>query len=717
MKPKILIQALVLLLFTFSTAFGEPPETETFQESPSLESEDAAVPEENSPKPDLSGPASDSDPDSLKEKASPDGKIPAQKSPEAESSPEKDPSEKKASEEESSKEESNLAESDEEESAPKEKPKSILEIRTEALFKFVNEEVQNTNLEQEKKTQLRAMVMAAYRDNHLKPLWSEAEEPFDAPPAPVVPELGEGEEGEPEADLQAALPQPIDPADLEKVTALEKFLTTQGFEETALSFHPRPRVSNPDCPVPLHDLTLTLALAEVCFLLKQGPESVSEWPNWMFGDEPVAVSSSAYFKKLAERFGEAAVEHSLPAQVAESFVPRNWVYHRILDEIHREKVAPEPPQIEIEGLIKVGNKFPDAIVLADFLMGEGLLVEEDLASIDGVFTKTLSDALREYQETKNLQSDGILGPSTVRKITGSNEDEREQLHINLHRARRLPDEMGEKYVLANIPSGELHGFENGEEAIRMRIVFGKHRAGFHTPLFRDKMENVVFRPYWNVPYSISVNESMYSNPDYLSRNGFQIVSSSGASLPINYDSLNRVGQRKAFIRQNGGTSNALGLVKFLFPNPHSVYFHDTPAKHYFSKSYRAQSHGCVRIQKPEEMANWVLKDSEKWDAGKIKYAMHSGGRTPVDLEEHIPVYIAYFSAFPDPKRDEGVGFYNDVYNYDRPNAVVDVPGPRPRPRTNLGSDEKKRPGFFLFRSKNKKGSGGGLFDRLRGNSR
>ncbi len=593
--------------------------------------------------------------------------------------------------------------------------------RVKAFEKVVKAELDATKLASSKRAQLQAMVVAAYRESKLKPLWAKSVDLMDV-----------NEE-------------------------LVKLLELHAFEEPVLAFTPKEDADAADSkmkPVSHEDLLVTLSVAETCLFLKKGPESVSEWPNWSYGDVPEPGASSVHWDAITEKFGKTATAGSAkPQKVAEAFIPQNRIYQQLFKEIQNAAPAAEAPELKVTKLVKVGYKFERAPELAKFLINEGYLAEESMAGDEpeeevadaaesetekeedsegndasdkkeedcvadkpkdeekkepgineGIYTKELSVAVKEFQKMNGLQADGILGPNTAARISSSDEEEAKALLINLHRARRFPDNPGEVFLHANIPSGEVYGFSAGKETIRMRIVFGKNRSGQRTPIFRDEMELVVFRPYWNVPYSIAVGEGNYSDTGYLSRNGFKIISSSGRELPITIESLEMVRSRKSYVRQEGGTSNALGVVKFLFPNKHSVYFHDTPAKHYFKNSYRAQSHGCVRLEKPEEMANWVLSDHDEWDSEKISSAL-KGRRQEVKLNEKIPVYITYFTALPDAMKDDKIGFYQDIYNYDRPGAVVDAPGPRPRPiqlKAPEVEEQKKPASFFsLFRRKDK----------------
>ena len=217
------------------------------------------------------------------------------------------------------------------------------------------------------------------------------------------------------------------------------------------------------------------------------------------------------------------------------------------------------------------------------------------------------------------------------------------------------------------PSGEIYGFEDDKLAIRMRIVFGTPNEKHKTPFFRDEMTSVIFCPYWMLPNEISRNEylpKIRRDPSYMGRNGYKIVDYTGKVYPTNNDNLNQVYNGDLYLRQEGGSTNALGRVKFIFPNENYIYFHGTPEKQFFNRDYRAQSHGCVRLQYPANMAKWVLRDIPGWDIDAINRAMWSGTRNEVKLYQSIPVYITYFTHFPDPENPKVIKSHPDYYGMD-----------------------------------------------------
>lgn len=242
-----------------------------------------------------------------------------------------------------------------------------------------------------------------------------------------------------------------------------------------------------------------------------------------------------------------------------------------------------------------------------------------------------------------------------------------QLALNLERWRWMPDDFGARHILVNIPSFRLDARDANGTPLEMKVVVGtpEHK----TPVFSEKMTTTVFSPYWNVPDSIVEGETAPAaarDPSYLSRNNIEIlrVSKSGKTpvdpSTVKWDDPEEL--KGLAFRQKPGATNALGHVKFLFPNPYDVYLHDTPADALFARNGRAFSHGCVRVEQPEALAKWVLQDSPEWTDEKISEAMNAGEEEQVKLKQTIPVHIVYFTAWAD---DSGtVNFIPDVYGYD-----------------------------------------------------
>jgi murein L,D-transpeptidase YcbB/YkuD len=224
----------------------------------------------------------------------------------------------------------------------------------------------------------------------------------------------------------------------------------------------------------------------------------------------------------------------------------------------------------------------------------------------------------------------------------------QQILMNMDRMRWVANEPKGNLIVVNIPEFVLHLYENGNKVFDIDVVVGKESN--NTMMFNGDLSQVVFSPYWNVPPSIVKNEilpAMNRNPGYLARQNMEINGEDGG-LPS--------------IRQRPGPGNALGKVKFLFPNSFNIYFHDTPAKSLFEKDKRAFSHGCIRLREPEKLANYVLRNQPEWTPEKINEAMNSGNEKFVKVKDPIPVVITYYTAWVDETGK--VNFREDIYGHD-----------------------------------------------------
>ena len=254
-----------------------------------------------------------------------------------------------------------------------------------------------------------------------------------------------------------------------------------------------------------------------------------------------------------------------------------------------------------------------------------------------------------------------------------------QIALNLERWRWMPDALGAHHILVNIPAFHMAVREDGRAVLDMKVVVGK--AGHETPIFSGDMSTIVFSPYWNVPDSIAEGETAPAaarDPNYLARNNIEIlrVAKSGTTVvdpgKVDWDDPDAI--KALAFRQKPGASNALGHVKFLFPNKYEVYLHDTPADALFERPGRALSHGCVRLEQPEALAKYVLRNRPEWDEPRIEAAMSAGEEKQVALKDKIPVHIVYFTVWPTDAG--GVDSWPDVYGYDAKQSASQAPGRR-----------------------------------------
>ena len=279
----------------------------------------------------------------------------------------------------------------------------------------------------------------------------------------------------------------------------------------------------------------------------------------------------------------------------------------------------------------------------------------------GTYQGDLVEAVKVFQRRHGLHDDGILSPAVAAEMNVPVDRRIAQIQMNLERWRWLPRDLGNRYVLVNIPEMRLDIYEAENIVLTMRTVVGKEDTP--TPIFNDEMTHIVFSPYWNVPPTIAQEETLPAvmrDPGFLDRNNMEVLDAKGNRVDPGSVDLNDPAAYR--FRQRPGSDNSLGLVKFMFPNQFNVYLHDTPADSLFARAARSFSHGCVRLEQPVELAKYVLKDQPDWDQTRIEAAMHAGEEKHVKLKAPIPVYLGYWTARVRP--DGTVQFRPDVYNTD-----------------------------------------------------
>jgi len=335
-----------------------------------------------------------------------------------------------------------------------------------------------------------------------------------------------------------------------------------------------------------------------------------------------------------------------------------------------------------------------------------------------VFDEDLREAVREFQRSSGLSGDGIVGPRTLRAINGDEPvDRTEAVLTNMEQWRWMPRQLGTTRVQVNIPEFLVRLYRNERVFHETRVVVGKPHN--QTPIFSDEMEHVIVNPYWNIPYSIKRNEllgGILADPSgFMARRNYEVLM---GGKRVNPDSVrwSRINLKAVNIRQRPGPRNALGQIKFMFPNKHAVYLHDTPSKSLFNQTARAFSHGCIRVQNPMKFAD-ALMTAEPDLTGNTLRRLVGGDEEKVELTKHIPVHLTYFTAWVE---DGGkVRTANDVYDHHRklasclkdhergracffktPKQVID---PRPIEANEWGDDGNGN-GFFFF---SRSGRGGG----------
>jgi murein L,D-transpeptidase YcbB/YkuD len=293
-----------------------------------------------------------------------------------------------------------------------------------------------------------------------------------------------------------------------------------------------------------------------------------------------------------------------------------------------------------------GDSGPSIRQLKDRLRASGDFTIDDTSS---VYTEELLNVVKKVQVQFGFKDNGVIDALFVKELNVPVEKRIAQLQLNMERFSKLPAVTQGTRLIANIPEFKLHIYEGDQRVFDIDVVVGKEST--KTVVFNDEMQHVVFSPSWTVPPSIVKNEilpAMRGRREYLWRNNY-VQTGTENGLPV--------------IKQLPGPHNALGRVKFVFPNSHNIYFHDTPAKSLFGLRKRAFSHGCIRLAEPAKLAEYLLRNNPEWTPEKIQKAMNSGKEQYVKLTETVPVSISYFTAWVD---NSGiVNFREDIYGMDR----------------------------------------------------
>jgi L,D-transpeptidase YcbB len=328
----------------------------------------------------------------------------------------------------------------------------------------------------------------------------------------------------------------------------------------------------------------------------------------------------------------------------------NEAYKKLKDQLsvyyNIQKKGGWQPITTGEKKITLGASSPAVVMIKRRLQATGELPGSDTTSM---FSDTLENAVKAFQERHGHKPDGIVTPALIKEMNVSALERVQQILINMDRMRWMPQRPDGNLIMVNIPEFMLHVWEGNKKAFDMIVVVGKE--GHNTMMFTGNLNQVVFSPYWNVPPSIVKKEilpAMNKNPDYLASQNMEITGNGEEGLPD--------------IRQKPGPKNSLGKVKFLFPNSFNIYFHDTPAKDLFNRSKRAFSHGCIRLSDPAKMANYLLRDDSNWPPEKIAQAMDAGKEKFVKLKDPIPVFITYYTAWVDEAGR--MNFREDIYDHD-----------------------------------------------------
>lgn len=287
-----------------------------------------------------------------------------------------------------------------------------------------------------------------------------------------------------------------------------------------------------------------------------------------------------------------------------------------------------------------------------------------------LYDDALEEAVKIFQRSHGLAPDGRVGPASRRMLNVPATERHRQLVVNLERWRWLPRELGDRYILVNIPAYQVHVVDDGEETLRLRAIVGRDYR--QTPVFSAEMTYLALAPYWNVPPGIAAKDQLpriREDPGYVSGQNM-VLFENGTNGVVDPASVNWTGMggpefnRRFRLRQEPGPDNALGQVKFMFPNRYNVYIHDTPARELFDRVTREFSSGCIRVERPLELAAHLLRDDPSWTPERIREVIGQGRERAVTLPRSYSVHVQYWTAWVEA--DGSVHFREDIYGRDPP---------------------------------------------------
>ena len=367
---------------------------------------------------------------------------------------------------------------------------------------------------------------------------------------------------------------------------------------------------------------------------------------------------------------QVALETGSVGETLQSLRPKHRGYERLKQALARyrdlEAQGPWPAVPDGPNLAK-GDRGERVAALRKALLASGDLPPGAEPAGD-LFDEPLGEAVVKFQKRNGLEADGTVGRATRRALNTPPEGRIRQLELNLERWRWLPADLGRRHVSVNIAAYALEVVEDEQTVLSMKVVVGKNYL--RTPVFSGKMTYVEINPYWNVPESIALEEilpKVRKNPGYLKKEKIRVFSvSKGKATEVRASDVkwSELGENNFpyRLRQDPGPLNPLGKIKFMFPNKYGVYLHDTSQPELFDRTRREFSHGCIRIEKPLDMAQYVLRGDSKWPLDNVRAAIDSETTWVVNLPEPIAVHVLYWTAWVD--EDGTVEFREDIYQRD-----------------------------------------------------
>jgi murein L,D-transpeptidase YcbB/YkuD len=366
-----------------------------------------------------------------------------------------------------------------------------------------------------------------------------------------------------------------------------------------------------------------------------------------------------------------AIDPSLASSTynnATSIATKNYVALQQALAIYKNAATHPWPLLSKAGLLKPGMKSNEVMILRNRLEATGELKSHDSIALD-TYDEELANAVRTFQTCHGLNPDGIVGHDTRAELNISPLQRIQQLQINMARWAKLSSELNNDYILVNVPDYKLDLVENGMTVLSMKAIIGKPTRP--TPEINSTVTRIILNPYWNVPKLIAQKDivpKILENPNYLQEMHIKVINREEDNSPeINPQEIDwQAAAEKGFqyhFRQDPGEYNALGLVKFEFQNSHDIYMHDTPAKTLFDADKRAFSSGCIRLEKPFELVNYLMENNKNWSAERMETILSEGKTSYIKLAKPIPVIITYLTAWV--ADDGNIQFRDDIYGWDQ----------------------------------------------------
>lgn len=403
------------------------------------------------------------------------------------------------------------------------------------------------------------------------------------------------------------------------------------------------------------DAYLTLA----AHLLSGKVDPVSITPSWS-----IAGRHKDLVQHLITALERGEIEKSL-----DELAPRCHEYATLKSALsHYRAIAQHGGwgQVAPGRLLKLGSHDERVAQLRERLRKSGDLETEPAGQDPAEFTASLHEAVKNFQNRANLEADGIVGPDTLRNLNKTPFDRINTLRINMERWRWLPEDLGKKHIRVNVAGFYLEARQEGEKPRIHKVIVG---LGYRqTPIFSNAIKYLDFNPYWYAPRKLATKDKLpmfREDPNYFNRAGFELLDRQNRIVNVNTIDWNKLSEDNFpyQLRQRPGPNNALGQVKFIFPNKHDVYLHDTPSQELFSKTQRVFSSGCIRVQAPLDLAQWLLAGQDGWNRERIDEIIQEGKNTRILLKEPVPIHLLYWTVLVDQENND-LRFIDDGYQRD-----------------------------------------------------